>query len=210
MIINHGYRFIFIHVPKSAGTSVTQALSALNSWRDQEIGGSSLGEAVQPFMRDRFGLSKHSRAAEVCTIVGHELWARYFSFAFVREPVARVHSIWSFLNKWTGYARAAEVSAMRSLDEFVQSPLFADGGPDRICRPQAHWIDAPLGMVGRVETLQDDMQRILKTVEVPARLWPEMPHTNVSGAREGVLSAASMAVLERMWQADFEMYEGKH
>lgn len=44
MIVNHTHKFIFVHVPKSAGTSVTQMFSEYSSYRDLEVGGTPLAK----------------------------------------------------------------------------------------------------------------------------------------------------------------------
>jgi hypothetical protein len=102
MIINHTHRFIFVHVPKTAGTSVSTALSKYSTYRDLEIGGTPLGEAVQPFMSDRFGLRKHSTAANIRDVVGAASFQSYFSFCLVRNPFNRLQSTYHFLKGWKG------------------------------------------------------------------------------------------------------------
>ncbi len=59
MVINDTHNFIFVHVSKSAGSSDTKLLSSFGQYSDLEVGGTELGEAIQPFMQRRFGLSKH-------------------------------------------------------------------------------------------------------------------------------------------------------
>jgi hypothetical protein len=75
-IINSTFAFVFVHVPKSAGTSVTAALSQLSSTIDVEIGGSVFGEAIQGPHQKRHGLSRHSTALEIRSIVGAQQWLR--------------------------------------------------------------------------------------------------------------------------------------
>ena len=45
-IINQSKKFIFVHVPKAAGTSVTSAFSKYTSYQDLEIGGAKFGESI--------------------------------------------------------------------------------------------------------------------------------------------------------------------
>jgi hypothetical protein len=47
MIISHKYRFIFIHIRKCAGTSVTRALVSLLGKEDIVIGCTAEGEKLE-------------------------------------------------------------------------------------------------------------------------------------------------------------------
>jgi hypothetical protein len=101
-IINHSHRFVFVHIPKNAGTSVAHYLSQLSTYRDQEIGATELGEAIAPAFRGRFQLHKHSTFAEIEEATGPEIHD-YTSVAVVRDPVDRVRSLYSFLRQWPGW-----------------------------------------------------------------------------------------------------------
>jgi hypothetical protein len=100
-LINHTYGFVFVHVPKNAGTSVAQYLSQLSTYRDQEIGGTALGEAAAPHYRERFSLHKHSTLAEIRDVISPDDLARYRTIAVVRDPADRVRSIFAFLRTWS-------------------------------------------------------------------------------------------------------------
>ena len=67
-IINNSYKFIFGHIPKAAGTTITNQLSAYTNYCDLEIGGTCFGEKIQPAYKKRFNISKHS--FEKCGITG--------------------------------------------------------------------------------------------------------------------------------------------
>lgn len=174
MIINNSFKFVFVHIPKSAGTSVTKLLSGFSSYCDIEVGGTAMGEAIQPFFRVRYGLSKHSTALEIKAIVGDALWGRYFTFAFVRNPYARAHSSFKFLRRMraeTGLDFLAPLDDLKSFHDFVRSDYFRTEGMDRILKPQAFWIGGGLenptlavDYVGRVETITDSIRHISERV----------------------------------------------
>ncbi len=169
MIINHTHRFVFVHVPKSAGSAVTQALARYSQYCDLEIGGTPLGEALQPFMRQRFGLHKHAPAQQIRAVMGHAVFASYFTFGFVRNPFDRLQSVFHFLRGWEN----GPDPIRRTLGEFEGFADFLDSeiwisrpGPDNIFLPQTHWLTSPDGqllvnLAGRVETIEDDLARIL-------------------------------------------------
>ena len=166
-IINLSRRFIFVHVPKAAGTSVTESLSQYTRFCDIEVGGTQYGEKLGRIYGRRFGISKHSTALEIRKVIGHDEWQSFFSFCFVRHPFDRALSIYKFLkyvhHDWKGHE---VMSNFNSFKAFVHSDFFAGDGPDGIFRPQWVWVGSSsdtrpvVDYVGRVEKIDEEMQTI--------------------------------------------------
>ena len=74
MIISNTHRAIFVHVPKTAGTSITSLLAPALRWNDLVLGGTTFGERIQAAYKERFGLFKHARARDIRQVVGEEVW----------------------------------------------------------------------------------------------------------------------------------------
>jgi hypothetical protein len=144
MIINQSVGFTFIHIPKSAGTSITQFLSRLNCPFDLEIGGTVFGEDIQRAYKQRYNLRKHSTLAEARdTIAMARPPGDMFCFTFVRNPYTRLSSIFYFLRQWEDYDPdlLRIMKSFASFHEFVASGLFMRvPGPDNIFRPQSDWL----------------------------------------------------------------------
>ncbi|TDM05606.1 MAG: hypothetical protein C4K60_12690 [Ideonella sp. MAG2] len=169
MIINHTGSFVFVHVPKAAGTSISRLFTRFSTYRDLEVGGTPLGEAVQPFFKRRFGLAKHSTAQEIESVMGAQRFGKYFTFAFVRNPYTRAFSIFNYLHRQQDRKTLKTVAAVSSLTEFgafVRSEYFAGDGMDRILRPQTFWTDLAAGQaldfVGSVEAIDADVAYVLR------------------------------------------------
>jgi len=88
MIISNTHRFVFIHIPKCAGTTVRQPLSKFNDWgeagppwqiNDPVLGAIDYGHMPLYTLRDHF-------EEEFKTVTD------YWSFAMVRNPFARFAS----------------------------------------------------------------------------------------------------------------------
>ena len=47
MIISHTHRAIFVHIPKTAGTSITALIEPALRWNDLVLGGTTFGERIQ-------------------------------------------------------------------------------------------------------------------------------------------------------------------
>jgi hypothetical protein len=144
MIINQSVGFTFIHIPKSAGTSVTQFLSPLNGPFDLEIGGTCFGEAIQSAFVRRHRLRKHSTLQEAWSAISaarpsHDM----YYFTFVRHPFSRLSSIYRFLLAWDDYNPDLRkiMHGFGNYREFLNSQIYMHlPGPDGMFRPQSSWI----------------------------------------------------------------------
>ena len=219
-VINNTFGFVFVHVPKSAGTSVTNVLSKLCTVLDIEIGGSAFGEAVQQAYFKRHGLSKHSTAKEIRSVLGEPQWLRLTSFGVVRHPLGRLASAYRFLRKWDSPQNRlhATVNEFKSFSQFVASDLWTEGdGPDRMFRPQVFWLadstrdELLVDHVCRVESLDSDLHALLKNLGIKNAHLPDVvPRLNTTDVdSESGVSGLTSGLLERVrarYARDFAMF----
>lgn len=225
-VINHTHGFVFVHVPKNAGSSVGRYLSQLTTYRDQEIGVSKLGEAAAGEFRRRFGLSKHSTYREIEAAMGADELRSYTTIAVARNPFDRVRSMYGFLRRWD-YWRTLEsleqyadaFDAHPDIDSFVASEFFMTTGPDRLFLPQVTWLADDTGSELRVdhllrlESLDEDMLRLVIDLGLPQeRLGSLAEHrvnVTVKPPAERFNSASERRIRER-YHRDFELlgYDG--
>jgi hypothetical protein len=78
VIISNEKKYIFIHIPKNAGTSIEIALTGNEQWRAEE---------------------KHLTARECIKLHGEQIWQDYFTFCIVRNPWDRLVSQFNFSGK---------------------------------------------------------------------------------------------------------------
>lgn len=223
MIINNSYKFIFIHIPKAAGTSITNFLSKLTNWCDLEIGGTAFGERIQPLYRSRFGLYKHAPASHVINILGRKEWSKFFVFTFVRNPFTRIYSIYNFSKKWSDIPEKYKnfFQDCDTFEDFVMSDILEkDPGYDNIFFPQVFWItDSPnfrrskniiVDYVGKVENLKSDLINILEIIGANKliRDLDTLPHLNKSNSFD-VSVYENPKVVDRvrnLYKIDFETF----
>lgn len=173
-IINRSYSFIFVHVPKTAGTSLTNMLSKYTSILDLEIGGTEWGEQIQRPYRERFGVGKHATSGEIKKAIGEGVWNNSFKFGFSRHPLLRCYSTYNFLRKWQSPNKSfnKEMRKFKKFEDFVTSNMLEKtNGPDRIFCPQATWLvcddvgeDLCVDYVGKVETIEEDIKYVYKKI----------------------------------------------
>lgn len=175
MIINHTYDFVFVHIPKAAGTSLTHALSPLSHYRDQEIGSTYWGQKASEYYAKRYALRKHSTVDDIREVMSEAEWSRYFKFAFVRNPFDRLLSAYHFLKGWKGLPNHHQerIDYYRSAQDFVDSGVWAEwAGPDNIFKPQTNWVcdrntsEIAVDFLGRTENIKADLQTIGRKLNV--------------------------------------------
>lgn len=149
----NAHRAIFIHIPKTAGSSVAQALS----------GGS---RHVPYFEYERINPRK---------------FKRFFKFAFVRNPWDRLVSTYFFLkngglNEMDRSFAAENLSGYDSFAAFVGGWLTKENAWSWVhFRPQHYFIcDSHLRVcmdfVGRLETIDRDFRTVCQRLHVNAEL----------------------------------------
>ncbi len=219
-IVNHSRRFIFVHVPKSGGTSVSLMLSPLTTYRDQEIGATLFGLAINKPYAKRFGLRKHCSSTELKNIVGGSIWREYFTFAFVRNPYSRAFSIYAFLKRWREWEGSEVMDTFPTFAAFVFSDFFERPGPDTILEPQVHWIGGgvegsalDVDSIYRVESMAESMRDLWSRVcpELPFDGESRIPISNASSSpdewKEHLSNATLRRRIEARYEADFEAFE---
>lgn len=216
-IINNTFNFIFIHVPKAAGTSITNALSEYTTYCDLEIGGTAFGENIQPFFRNKFGLYKHIPARELKNIIGHKDWVKFFSFSIVRHPADRLLSIFNFLKQWEGTPEnlREKLLEFESFDDFVTSEIWKSRpGPDNIFFPQTHWLcdknnNLLVNFVGKLENLESSIEDIKELLSLPYRNNGEIKKLNESSGEKSysALSSESAQLINSFYERDFTTFQ---
>lgn len=173
MVISDRYRFLFVHIPKSAGTSCAAALRAGLPWWER------------PQFQTRRG-SKHRTLTEGLEIISRPRSLpfasppqTYLTFAFVRNPWDRIVSVFHYLQK----TRGAAGGIPESFQAFVRCIEQRDPAVEslRSMRSQCSYLTDRQGnlavdIVGRFESLAEDFDAIVRRIGLKTRL----PHVNAS------------------------------
>lgn len=219
-IINQTKGFVFVHVPKAAGTSVTNELSKYTTYQDLEIGGTHFGEQIHSAYNKRFDLAKHTPSSGIRNVIGDVDWDKMFTFSIVRNPYDRVISTYKFLKKWEGTPEEFKniLGEFSDINEYILSDIWEESdGPDFIFRPQTFWLTDQndrskviVDFVGKLETLDKDLAYIMSCIEGKEIKPSKIPQLNkTEGAFE--LSKESIEKINHVYARDFKFwgYESK-
>jgi hypothetical protein len=182
MIISFSKRFLFIHVPKTAGESLRELLLIPAN------GGAQ-------FMR------KHSTFMDAKAVMAGYL-EQFRVFAVVRNPFEQVVSFYEHLRKplqmgageielqWPGSNGrltphwASQLAMQTDFREYVKRAYDAPEGPAHLMRDQCAWLVDVSGSLGRVTVLRfEKLVQDLSVLSQQLELQGSLPWRNESRAR---------------------------
>lgn len=182
------HRCIFIHITKTAGTSVATGL---------------------------FGhLPYHYTAIDYRVIYGRKIFERYFKFAFVRNPWDRLYSAYRYL-KAGGWNEEDRLWAERYLSEYVDfndfvcNWLTSENIKTHLhFRPQCFFICDPSGKplidyMAYFETINDDFEYISGLLDLDASI----PHHNANPGKSyrEAYNETSKEIVAKIYHQDISL-----
>ena len=107
MIISHKHKFIFMHTPKCAGSSIEVSLASVCDEGDLIGPVTSEGlpddykhpNTFEEHQEETGGIYNGMRAEEIKNYIGDDIWNEYFKFSVVRNPWDRAISFWHWRNR---------------------------------------------------------------------------------------------------------------
>lgn len=154
-------RFLFIHVPKTGGNSIQDALRPYAD--DAIVAIAPHQDGVERFelRSDQYATHKHSTLREYRQAYGDALFASLFKFACVRNPWDRAVSFYFSPHrgevKWDRKCFCDFVATIAPVGHYLTL------APDQRLADAVRHIDCLL----RFETLQSDFARACEAVDIP-------------------------------------------
>ncbi|HTW82733.1 MAG TPA: sulfotransferase family 2 domain-containing protein [Candidatus Sulfotelmatobacter sp.] len=186
MPISHDDRFIFIHIPKTAGSSIVESLltvrpnldfMARNAW--PRLFAHPRGAELFRQLRVFYPLNpmalfpeQHYPARVLREMVPAEVWSSYFKFTFVRNPWDFVVSSYFFLKKTFSEDPRVAMEAidvayiMASVDftNFVRARKFMANSIGLLPHVTDQGGNLLVDFVGKVENIEADLAEICRRV----------------------------------------------
>ena len=191
MILSHKHKFLFLKVPKAAGTSLEIALSKVCgpedvltpiSKKDEETRRREGGRTAQNYRlplrqytwkdwwklltkREPKAFFNHISAEELMELLDPDIWDTYRTFAFVRNPWDQVASLYYWRNKKGAYGEFESFLQTEWIDRLEWRTRV-------ICRPNDEWV---LDDYLRFEELEEELHRFLR--ELGVKELPSVGHS---------------------------------
>ena len=180
MIVADEKEFIFVHIPRTAGTRISKSLCqamGIDDWK-QYIGEPTEVARRHETVREGYPGStyegkKHIKAKDLKSLVGGEKWESYFKFAFVRNPWDRavstymhrrkvaprlVKAIWPTSRRLFRWLLKAKYKLLRA--ESTQQVDYVTDGEGKLL----------VDFIGRFECLSKDFDVVCDRISVDAEL----------------------------------------
>lgn len=174
MIFSTSHRFIFIHVPKAAGTSINAALSPHDVFYPVRTADAATRRSFAQTANVPAGLvdiGTHGSASQIIDLIGADNFAGYFSFAFVRNP-------WDAAVSWFHYRLInphvhghREAAACDTFARYVDRELAGPDGSNLVGEQHPFLTtkdgELALNFIGRYETFDTDYAAVMDRLSVP-------------------------------------------
>lgn len=122
MILSHGRKYIFIHIPKTGGTSMALALESRAMKDDIMLGDTPKARRRRTRLSDvqtAGRLWKHSTLSDIDGLATPEQIASYFTFTLVRNPWDRVVSYYHWLQTQSFEHPAVRLAQSSTFTQFI-------------------------------------------------------------------------------------------
>jgi hypothetical protein len=174
-MISHKHRCIFVHIPKTAGTSIEDVI-----WPKPRATEDLWMGFTEPH-RNKYqtGGLQHLCAHQIRQEVGATVFDQFFKFSIVRNPWDRLVSQYAYLPSRPDLQEYLRVSAAAPFSEYIETI----GGSDHVqVMPQTQFLsngsDASIvDFIGRFENLVDDAAYIFERLGMEGT---PLPHRNPS------------------------------
>jgi hypothetical protein len=182
MLVSYRHNFLFIHVPKNAGTSIHEALAPwaedpLRYWHNRLL--NRVGIHVNhlgPHWGKRF--RRHTPGRVIQNNMPEAVWRRLFKFAFVRNPWDRLVSQYHYILQTPAHHRNKRVQTM-SFEPFLDYWTQGERASQLAMVTDARG-NIIIDFIGRCERIADDFPEVCRTLQLDVKL----PHINSSGQKD--------------------------
>ena len=188
-MISHKHNYIFIHIPKTAGTSIKNYLNSLRpktDYKSPEDPLEKFGHHKLPYYE-----SKYKNTEE------------FYKFCFLRNPYSRMVSLYKYAKRWTEFD-----SSFLGFCEFLNiGKKFTNNIVwEEHYEPQSNYISDEINFIGKVESINSDFEHICNHLNIPHK---ELAHDNKSNNASISICKRSSQIIEEIYENDFEFYETK-
>ena len=174
-MISHSKKFVFVHIPKTAGTSITNVLDSYCE--------------IKPNHNVNSPFYYHASVIELKNFFNKMEWDwdDYFKFTFVRNPWDRLVSYYEFSKQRYERLKKLELLSndlicknfgenVKSFEDFILN--LETYAPNSDSYYYSINGTKELNYVGKVDTIQHDFDYVCKIIGIPTTTLPRLQSSN--------------------------------
>ena len=211
MLICHRHHFLFVHIAKTAGTSVRSTLNRLR-WRDPYFIPQFICSRISGLTGHRIAckIPRHAKVIAAYEMLPREVFDGLFKFAFVRNPWDLQVSSYHHLKR-----ERPQLVGDRDFETFLRYKLDP-------ARPYQYHLDTSIELqsdylvdlhgkvlvdfIGRFETLNDDFISICQRIGVKPPALEHKRQAKDRGGYQKYYTPETAELVARHFAADIAMF----
>ncbi|RMD68052.1 MAG: sulfotransferase [Gammaproteobacteria bacterium] len=212
MLIHHRHGFLFVHIPKTGGTSIRAALAPLR-FRDPLYWLMFPCHKLSRLTGHRLGTKfpRHAKAIAAREMLPREVFDGLFKFAFVRNPWDLQVSSYHHLRR----ERPHLIAHVKDFRDFVRYKLDPERPPqfhlDVSSEKQVDYLRDLSGamivdFVGRYERLEEDFAEVCRRIPIPPRPLPHRRKAKGRGDFRRYYDSATADLVAQRFAEDIETF----
>lgn len=205
-MISHKYKCIFIHIPRTAGTSIEKWICGKSWW------------VIEPE-------TKHLTASQAKEIY-KDYWDDYFKFSFVRNPWDRMVSCLKFKNYFKLNCSFRGVLKLRGYKKQFGYPLTIENdyrfsnkkdllnkSPKKYRENSVYLniLNEEIDFVGKFENLKEDVEYIKKKLKIKEdfNIDAKLDASSERGDYRNYYNERTKKEIEELFQEDIDFFNYK-
>ena len=205
MLVSDSHEFIFVHIRKTAGSSIRDTLLPISIDQNKNIKSKLTSRILKTETNyQNFAFRQHSPMLEAKKIIPEALFKKYFKFAFVRNPYTRLVSEYEFIKRRPNHGRHKKVSKMNFHQYITYQSKRFDAHQINMLSDKKGILQTDF--IGRFENLQEDWNIVCEKLGINNI---ELSHRKKASKvnYDDYYDKKNIELVEQLWKRDLEVFE---